>query len=493
MRASGILMHISSLPSPWGIGTFGREAYAFADFLAEAKQKYWQILPLGPTGYGDSPYQTGSAFAGNPYFIDLDALCDDGLLHREEIEGVFWGDDPTQVDYGALFNGRAGLLRLAYRRGWERDKMAVDAFRAANAGWLEDYALFTACKQHFGMKPWTEWEDRELRLRSSREVLDRYAMQLRENVDQCVYTQFLFFRQWEALRSYVHEKGIKIIGDVPIYVPLDSADVWAEAEFFQLDDQRRPIDVAGVPPDYFTADGQLWGNPLYDWEKMRADGFAWWIRRMNAAARLYDVVRIDHFRGLESYWAVPAGDDTARNGRWKPGPGKEFITAVKTALPDLPIIAEDLGFMTDEVRELREFSGFPGMKILQFAFDPSGESEYLPFRCEPNSVCYFGTHDNITLGQWLKDTDKKTFAFAREYLGLNRSEGYADGLLRGGMGCPSDLFIAQMQDWLVLGAESRMNSPGLLGGGNWRWRMKADAITPKLTKKIARMTEIFGR
>ena len=493
MRASGILMHISSLPSSWGIGTFGREAYAFADFLAEAKQKYWQILPLGPTGYGDSPYQTGSAFAGNPYFIDLDALCDDGLLHREEIEGVFWGDDPTQVDYGALFNGRAGLLRLAYRRGWERDKMAVDAFRAANAGWLEDYALFTACKQYFGMKPWTEWEDRELRLRSSREVLDRYAMQLRENVDQCVYTQFLFFRQWEALRSYVHEKGIKIIGDVPIYVPLDSADVWAEAEFFQLDDQRRPIDVAGVPPDYFTADGQLWGNPLYDWEKMRADGFAWWIRRMNAAARLYDVVRIDHFRGLESYWAVPAGDDTARNGRWKPGPGKEFITAVKTALPDLPIIAEDLGFMTDEVRELREFSGFPGMKILQFAFDPSGESEYLPFRCEPNSVCYFGTHDNITLGQWLKDTDKKTFAFAREYLGLNRSEGYADGLLRGGMGCPSDLFIAQMQDWLVLGAESRMNSPGLLGGGNWRWRMKADAITPKLTKKIARMTEIFGR
>ncbi len=492
MRASGILMHISSLPSPWGIGTFGREAYAFADFLAEAKQKYWQILPLGPTGYGDSPYQTGSAFAGNPYFIDLDALCDDGLLHREEIEGVFWGDDPTQVDYGALFNGRAGLLRLAYRRGWERDKTAVDAFRAANAGWLEDYALFTAFKQHFGMKPWTEWEDRELRLRSSQKVLDRYARQLRETVEQCVYTQFLFFRQWEALRSYVHEKGIKIIGDVPIYVPLDSSDVWAEAEFFQLDDQRRPIDVAGVPPDYFTADGQLWGNPLYDWEKMRADGFAWWIRRMNAAARLYDVVRIDHFRGLESYWAVPAGDDTARNGRWKPGPGKEFITAVKTALPDLPIIAEDLGFMTDEVRELREFSGFPGMKILQFAFDPGGESEYLPFRCEPNSVCYFGTHDNITLGQWLKDTDKNTFAFAREYLGLNRSEGYAVGLLRGGMGCPSELFIAQMQDWLVLGAESRMNSPGLLGG-NWRWRMKADAITPKLTKKIARMTEIFGR
>ena len=493
MRASGILMHISSLPSPWGIGTFGREAYAFADFLAEAKQKYWQILPLGPTGYGDSPYQTGSAFAGNPYFIDLDALCTDGLLRREEIEGVFWGDDPARTDYGALFGGRPGLLRLAFERGWERDKKAVDAFRAANADWLEDYALFTACKQHFGMKPWTEWEDEELRLRSSRDVLTRYARQLRETVDQCVYTQFLFFRQWEALRAYVHKKGIKIIGDVPIYVPLDSADVWAGAEYFQLDEQRRPVDVAGVPPDYFTADGQLWGNPLYDWEKMRADGFAWWIKRMHAAARLYDVVRIDHFRGLESYWAVPAGDDTARNGRWKPGPGKEFITAVKTALPGLPVIAEDLGFMTDEVKELREFSGFPGMKILQFAFDPSGESEYLPFRCEPNSVCYFGTHDNITLGQWLKDTDKKTMAFAKAYLGLNYAEGYADGILRGGMGCPSDLFIAQMQDWLVLGEESRMNSPGLLGGGNWRWRMLPGAITPRLTKKIARMTEIFGR
>ena len=493
MRASGILMHISSLPSPWGIGTFGREAYAFADFLAEAKQKYWQILPLGPTGYGDSPYQTGSAFAGNPYFIDLDALCADGLLTREEIESVFWGDDPAHVDYGALFNGRAGLLHLAFVRGRDRDRAAVAAFRAANCDWLEDYALFTACKRHFGMKPWTEWEDEALRLRSDPGVLDRYTVLLREEVEECVYIQFLFFRQWEALRSYVHEKGVDIIGDVPIYVPLDSADVWAGAEFFQLDDQRRPIDVAGVPPDYFTADGQLWGNPLYDWEKMRADGFAWWIKRMRAAARLYDVVRIDHFRGLESYWAVPFGDKTARNGRWKPGPGRDFITAVKTALPELRIIAEDLGFMTDEVMALREFSGFPGMKILQFAFDPEGNSEYLPHRCEPNSVCYFGTHDNITLGQWLKETDKKTMAFAREYLGLNPREGYADGVLRGGMGCPSELFIAQMQDWLVLGAESRMNSPGLLGGGNWRWRMLPGAVTPKLTKKIARMTTIFGR
>ncbi len=493
MRASGILMHISSLPSPWGIGTFGREAYAFADFLAEAKQKYWQLLPLGPTGYGDSPYQCSSAFAGNPYFIDLDALCADGLLLQEEIREIPWGDDPAQVDYGAVFAGRSGLLRLAYQRGWERDARAVDAFRRANSDWLEDFALFSACKEHFGMKPWTEWEDDDLRLRRSDDVLARYASLLREKVEQCIYTQFLFSRQWEALRSYVHDKGIDIIGDVPIYVPLDSADVWSNAEYFQLDEQRRPTEIAGVPPDYFTEDGQLWGNPLYDWDRMRSDGFSWWIRRMRAAAKLFDVVRIDHFRGLESYWAVPAGDDTARNGHWKPGPGKEFITAVKTALPELRIIAEDLGFLTDEVVELREFSGFPGMKILQFAFDPKGNSEYLPYRCEQNSVCYIGTHDNSPLGQWLKETDKKTLSFAREYLGLNRAEGYAAGILRGGMGSPSDLFVAQMQDWLVLGAESRMNSPGILGGGNWRWRMKADAITPRLTKKIARMTEIFGR
>ena len=274
MRASGILMHISSLPSPWGIGTLGREARAFADFLAAAGQKYWQILPLGPTGYGDSPYQTGSAFAGNPYFIDLDALCADGLLTREEVSSVFWGGDPARVDYGALFNGRPGLLKKAYQRGWDRDREAVAAFRAENSGWLEDFALFTACKARFNMRPWIEWEDEDLRLRRSPEVLARYAEELREDVEQCVYTQFLFDRQWKALRSYVHGKGIDIIGDVPIYVPLDSADVWADAEYFQLDAQRRPIDVAGVPPDYFTEDGQLWGNPLYDWDKMRADGFS---------------------------------------------------------------------------------------------------------------------------------------------------------------------------------------------------------------------------
>ena len=492
MRASCILMHISSLPSPYGIGTFGKEAYAFADFLAAAGQKYWQILPLGPTGYGDSPYQTASAFAGNPYFIDLDMLLDDGLLHREEVTAPDWGSDPEHVDYGKLYAHRGALLRRAYERGRERDKVAVAAFREENAAWLEPYALFTAAKEHFGRKPWTEWEDEALRLRTDEDVLRRYGDELREDIDNCVYTQYLFFRQWDALRDYIHAKGIRIIGDVPIYVPLDSADVWATREQFQLDAEGRPTEVAGVPPDYFSEDGQLWGNPLYNWERMKKDGYAWWIERLRAAKKLFDVVRIDHFRGLESYWAVPFGETTAREGRWRPGPRESFITAIKTALPELDIIAEDLGVLTDDVIKLREFSGFPGMKVLQFAFDPSGQSEYLPHRQPTDCVCYAGTHDNDTLAQWLENTNTETLDFAREYLGLNRREGYAMGILRGGMGAPADLFISQMQDWLDLGDGSRMNEPGTLGG-NWCWRMKKGALKPSLAKKIRRMTTIYGR
>ena len=492
MRGSGILMHISSLPSAHGIGTFGREAYAFADFLAEAGQKYWQILPLGPTGCGDSPYQASSAFAGNPYFIDLDLLAEDGLLEREEIDAVFFGADPESVDYGALYAGRGALLRLAYQRGWDRDREAVERFRAENAAWLEDFALYTACKGHFGMRPWTEWEDEDLRLRRSGEALERWGGKLREDEECCVYTQFLFFRQWEALRRYVHEKGVSIIGDVPIYVPLDSSDVWAGRELFQLDADGRPTEVAGVPPDYFSEDGQLWGNPLYDWEKMEADGFSWWIERLRAAGRLYDVVRIDHFRGLESYWAVPAGEETARNGRWRPGPGEAFITAVKTALPELGVIAEDLGMLTDAVVRLREFSGFPGMKVLQFAFDTSGESDYLPHKYSPNCVCYIGTHDNETLCQWIEQTGRDNLKFAKRYFGLHKKEGYAMGILRGGMGSVAELFIAPMTDWLGLGAEARMNTPGTLGD-NWRWRMKKGAATKKLRRKIRRMTKMYGR
>jgi len=493
MRASGILMHISSLPSPWGIGTLGRESYAFADFLAAAGQKYWQVLPLGPTGYGDSPYQSASTFAGNPYFIDLDLLAEDGLLTAEEISSVFWGSDPGRVDFGALYAGRNDLLKRAYRRGWQRDRRAVAAFEADNACWLEDYALFTAAKRRFDMRPWTEWEDEALRLRSSRAVLESWAAELREDVECCVYTQFLFFRQWNALREYVHGLGISLIGDVPIYVPLDSVDVWAGRENFQLDSEGYPTEVAGVPPDYFNADGQLWGNPLYDWEKMGDHGFDWWIRRLEAAGRMFDTVRIDHFRGLESYWAVPYGDETARRGRWRPGPGEAFVNAVRRALPQMDVIAEDLGFMTPEVLALREGSGWPGMKVLQFAFDPEGESEHLPHLYDRNCVCYFGTHDNLTLGQWLVQAEPENLAFAREYLGLNTREGLANGLLRAGMGSVADLFVAQMQDWLGLaGADCRMNEPGTMGA-NWCWRMERGAASPALAKRIRRMTELYGR
>ena len=352
MRASGIILHITSLPSPHGVGTLDREAREFADFLRKAGQKYWQILPLGPTGYGDSPYQTDSAFAGNPYLIDLEQLITDGLLTREEVDAVSFGSDPAQTDYGALYAGRFDLLRRACERGWDKERENVDAFYRENESWLRSYALYTAAKRHFGMRPWIEWEDENLRLRRSEEVLRRYEELLAEDIRFCIFTQYLFFRQWNALRDYAHEQGVEFIGDVPIYVALDSADVWSESRFFQLDEDNVPVEVAGVPPDDFTDEGQLWGNPLYDWDAMKADGYGWWIRRIDGAKKLYDIIRIDHFRGFESYWAVPYGDTTAKNGRWRPGPDIDLVGVLLGWFHDLRLIAEDLGYTTPEVRKL---------------------------------------------------------------------------------------------------------------------------------------------
>ena len=336
-------MAVSSLPSPYGIGTLGKAAYDFADFLKDAGQSYWQMLPLGPTSYGDSPYQSFSAYAGNPYYIDPDMLAADGLLTDAECAAPDWGSDPRHVDYGKIYESRFTLLHKAYKRGWERDAEAIAAFAQDNARWLPDYALYMACKRHFGMKAWTEWPDDDLRLRKNEAVLDKYRTLLREDVQFFTYLQFLFFRQWTALRDYVHQQGIRIIGDLPIYVAMDSADVWAEPQFFQLDDDLVPKAVAGVPPDYFTADGQLWGNPLYDWDAMRDDGFGWWIRRIDGAGKLYDVIRIDHFRGFANYWAVPYGQPTAKNGRWIAGPGMDLIERLNGWFPQLEFIAEDLG------------------------------------------------------------------------------------------------------------------------------------------------------
>ena len=490
-RSSGILMPISSLPSPHGIGTLGAEARKFVDFLADAGQSWWQILPVGPTSYGDSPYQSFSAYAGNPYLIDLDLLCEDGLLTPAEVNAVSWGTDPARVDYSAIYNGRFPLLHLAMERGWERDADKAKAFSEENDAWLPDYALFMALKRHFGMSAWTEWPDEDIRLRRP-EAVARYREELADDIRLFTYIQYLFFRQWEALRSYAHEKGIGIIGDLPIYVAMDSADVWADPRAFQLDERNVPAEVAGVPPDYFTADGQLWGNPLYDWDAMKADGYTWWIRRIAGASRLYDILRIDHFRGLESYWAVPYGETTAKVGRWVKGPGMDLMNVLTEKFPNIQFIAEDLGYLTPEVRQLLEDSGLPGMKVLQFAFDSREAANYLPHTYPRHCVCYAGTHDNSTLMGWKDEAAPADIAMAREYLGLHDEEGFNWGVLRGGQSSVADLFIAQMQDYLGLGSEARMNTPGILGG-NWQWRMLPGQITDELTARIARMTSLYGR
>ena len=490
-RSSGILMPVSSLPSPYGIGTLGKAAYEFVDFLADAGQRWWQMLPVGPTSYGDSPYQSFSTYAGNPYFVDLDMLREDGLLTQEEIDAVYWGSDPARVDYAAIYNGRFTLLAKATERGWDRDTEELNAFMEQNRTWLPDYALYMAVKRHFGMRAWTEWEDEDIRLHRPVAV-EKYRRELWEDVRLFTYIQFLFFKQWNALRSYARKKGIGIIGDLPIYVAMDSADVWSDPRSFQLDEKNVPTAVAGVPPDYFSEDGQLWGNPLYNWPAMEADGFGWWIRRVDGASKLFDVIRIDHFRGLASYWAVPYGETTAKKGRWIPGPGIRMVRAITGWFPQLQFIAEDLGILTPDVTELMDQSGLPGMKVLEFAFDPVEPGVYLPHNHPKNCVCYVGTHDNAPVLQWKDEADPAEVDMAVRYLGLNEEEGFHWGMIRGGMSSVADRFVAQMQDVLGLGAESRMNTPGTLGG-NWQWRLLPGQITPELAAKLHEMTRIYGR
>ena len=490
MRSSGILLHISSLPSPCGIGTLGKAAYEFADFLHDAGQHYWQILPIGPTSYGDSPYQSFSTCAGNPYFIDLELLRDDGLILQEELDSIDWAAHEERVDYGFQFSVRFDLLYHAFERGRDRYAREVEDFRAENP-WVEEYALYMAVKRSRGMVSWDQWPE-EIRLRRPGAVAT-YATVLAEDMNFFIFLQFLFFRQWDALRSYVHDKGIEIIGDLPIYVPYDSCDVWANPSLFQLDVQGVPTGVAGCPPDYFAKDGQLWGNPLYDWQKMSADGYRWWKNRIRAASRLFDVIRIDHFRGLESYWSIPYGEETARNGKWVKGPDHDFIRALKESFPELRLIAEDLGFLTPEVMQLQKDSGFPGMKVLEFAFDPREPSNYLPHRYERNCICYSGTHDNETLVQWQAAQSDETLAYTMEYLGVSDEKDLTWGILRAGMASVADTFIAQMQDYLGLGAQSRMNEPGTVSQKNWSWRLKKTDLTPELAQKIRRLTSMYER
>lgn len=489
-RASGVLMPLSSLPSPYGIGTMGKAAYEFVDFLASAGQKYWQLLPLGPIGYGDSPYAPLSTFAGNPYYIDLDTLIEDGLLTQEEASAPDWGDDPARTDYGKLFEHRFSVLRQAFYRGRERYAREIQAFSAENESWLPDYALYMAVKNQFSMQAPSDWPDEAIRMRRP-EAISAYRKALAEDIDCYTFLQFLFFRQWEKLKSYANEKGIQFIGDIPIYVARDSADLWSAPEFFQLDEAGRPECVAGVPPDAYTPDGQLWGNPLYRWDRMKEDGYRWWIRRIRGMEKLYDVVRIDHFRGLESYWSVPAGDKTAANGVWMPGPGMDLVGTLQREFPKLRFIAEDLGYTTPEVEKLLRDSGFPGMKLLQFGFSPDARSDALPCHHPVNCVCYAGTHDNDTVMGWVESGDPAEVAFAREYLGV-QDEDWSWSFIRAGMGSVANLFIACMADLLELGGEARMNTPGS-AMGNWQWRMKPGSLTPQLAAKLRHCTEIYDR
>ena len=486
-------MPISALPSPYGIGTFGKAAFAFVDFLARAGQHLWQVLPMGPTGYGDSPYQSFSAIAGNPYFIDPEILIEKGLIDRAAAESVCWGDDPALVDYGRIFAHRFDLLHTAFEQA-ERDsaaRQALDAFIDAEADWLCDYALFMAEKDAHGGRAWTEWET-PLRAREEG-ALTSARNELSSRIRFHSFLQYLFFTQWRELKAYANANGVRIIGDIPIYVPLDSADVWASPQEFQLDAERRPVAVAGVPPDYFSADGQLWGNPLYDWTHMQETGFSWWKRRMRAASKVYDVLRIDHFRGISSYWRVPADAKTARIGQWVPGPGSAFTDMLHRSFPDTEIIAEDLGYLNDDVLSLVRDSGYPGMKVLQFAFDAREPSNYLPHTYPRGCVCYTGTHDNDTAAGWFQTASAEDVAMAVRYLGLNDAEGLHWGMIRGGMSSVADLFLAQMQDYLGLGSEARMNTPGTMGGHNWRWRMLPGSTTSALADKIAEYSRIYGR
>ena len=490
-RSSGILMPIASLPSPYGIGTLGQAAFDFIDFLYEAGQSWWQILPVGPLSYGDSPYQSPSTFAGNPYFVDLDLLAKDGLLLPEEIAALSWGNDPARIDYGLLYENRYVLLQKASERGWERDSDAIAAFAEENKGWLEDYALFMAVKRHFGMVSWLDWPDEKIRLRAP-ESLAEYRTLLQNDIRLFTYIQFLFFRQWAALRAYAHEKGVQIIGDLPIYIALDSADVWASPEWFQLDEKNLPVEVSGVPPDYFNENGQLWGNPLYDYNRMREDGYGWWIRRVGGAAKLYDMIRIDHFRGFESYWAIPFGAKDAKNGRWIKGPGMDLVGRITGWFRDIRFIAEDLGYPSPAVQQLLQDSWLPGMKVLEFAFDTRDTSTYLPHSYPTHCVCYTGTHDNAPLIAWKEEARPEDIQKAKQYLGLNKEEGFVWGIIRGGMSSVADLFIAQLPDYLELGAESRINTPGTLVG-NWQWRVLPKQLTSQLAQHIRKLTLLYGR
>ncbi len=493
-RSSGILFHPTSLPGKYGIGTLGKEAYAFIDFLKKSRQKLWQIFPLGPTGYGDSPYQSFSSFAGNPYLIDFDLLIEAHLLSEEDLRDVFFGDNEEYIDYGAIYNQKYPLLRRAYENFKSSDnhemRENLEHFKRENASWLNDYSLYISLKNHFNGLPWNEWAH-DIKNREH-EAMEHYKNELADDVEYHNFIQFLFFKQWGDVKRYANENGIKIIGDIPIFVAADSSDAWANPEIFLFDEERKPVKVAGVPPDYFSATGQLWGNPLYNWQKLKETNYSWWVERVRANLSTCDIIRIDHFRGFEAYWAVPYGDDTAINGQWEPGPGIDLFNAIKSQLGELPIIAEDLGLMTQGVIDLREATGFPGMKILGFAFDSGEENDYLPHTYTKNCVVYTGTHDNDTLIGWFHKAKEEDRQFARDYLNSRSDDKIHWDAIRGAWSSVANMAISPVQDFLGLGSEARINTPGV-AAGNWQWRLKHGVLTDELADRIAKLTKVYSR
>ena len=491
MRECGMLLPIASLPSKYGIGCFSKEAYEFVDQLKEGGQSFWQILPLGPTGFGDSPYQAFSAFAGNPYFIDLEQLVGEGLLTEDECEEADFGDDDRYIAYDKIYKARFKVLKKAYER-WKKDhhqflKSKLDPETI-------EYCFYMAVKDHFKSASWNKW-DKDIRLRKPAAV-EKYKKMLADEIGFYEFQQIEFNEQWSRLKAYANENGIQIIGDIPIYVAFDGADSWAHPELFQFDEECLPKAVAGCPPDAFSATGQLWGNPLYDWGYHKKDHYSWWIKRMEYSLKLYDVVRVDHFRGFEAYYSIPYGDPTAEFGHWEKGPGLDLFARLKKSLKkeELPIIAEDLGFLTDTVRQLLKDSGYPGMKVLEFAFVAGEDSDYLPHNYDKNCVVYTGTHDNDTLQGWYQTLSEEDKEMTKEYLNnpYTPDEEVHWDFISLAMRSVADTCIIPVQDYLGLGNKARINMPSTLGG-NWMWRMKKGAFTDELIKKIRKTTEVCAR
>lgn len=492
MRKFGILLGISSLPGKYGIGSLGKSAYAFADFLKRSGVKVWQILPVNPTGYGNSPYQSFSTFAGNPYFIDLETLVDEDILQKSDLPHEYTLNN-DYVDYGTLYEERYATLKKAFDYSYNRLLPEIEEFKLQN-DWLYDYAIFMAIKDDNNGQSWQEWEDENIKKRRPAAIVDALSKH-RERVEFYCFLQFLFYRQFGRFKAYVNSLGIELLGDIPIYVALDSADVWSNPEIFDLDSDLRPVKVAGVPPDYFCEDGQLWGNPIYNWEYLGATNYAWWIKRLRSATSLYDILRLDHFIGFARYYSVPFGEKTAKVGQWNEGVKEALFKEAEKQLGKLNIVAEDLGVLTDEVIALRESLGFPGMKVIQFCFDMYGDSTVLPSEVAEHSVIYTGTHDNDTLRGWLDSCSPEMRDFVLSRLGLADSESReaeVDGIVRACISSTAELAIVPIQDLLGLGSHSRINSPGTVGE-NWKWRLRESDLSDELSNRIFKNVEAADR